>query len=381
MPTATSGRNNATWCCPIAVEARDQRHDQHDVGGQHRQLDDARQAPRLLADRSRRPEPRLERWRRRQPGQHLDRAQGDRRGEQARGVGMADRSNDHRPQRDRHQQRADIRAATGASMRRGLTARCARPRRVRDGSRCGSALALAYGQSASALSIAPPMALHGWIILDKPVGLGSTKCVGCGQARAARGGRAQDQRRPRRDARPARHGVLPIALGEATKLAGHMLDATKAYDFTIALRRRRPTRSTSKARSSPPATICPTLRRGRGDPAALHRPDRAGPARLFGAQGRRQARLRPRAGGRGGRAEDARGDGASISSTDVGPRSRSGARRESRSPSPPPSPRAPTSAASRATSRWRSAPSATSPCCAAPGPVRSPWNRRFRWTF
>ena len=29
-------------------------------------------------------------------------------------------------------------------------------------------------------------------------------------------------------------GVLPIALGEATKLAGHMLDATKVYDFTVA---------------------------------------------------------------------------------------------------------------------------------------------------
>jgi tRNA pseudouridine55 synthase len=28
-------------------------------------------------------------------------------------------------------------------------------------------------------------------------------------------------------------GVLPIALGEATKLAGRMLDATKGYDFTI----------------------------------------------------------------------------------------------------------------------------------------------------
>ncbi|MEA3081235.1 MAG: tRNA pseudouridine55 synthase, partial [Sphingomonadales bacterium] len=27
--------------------------------------------------------------------------------------------------------------------------------------------------------------------------------------------------------------MLPIALGEATKLAGRMLVATKAYDFTI----------------------------------------------------------------------------------------------------------------------------------------------------
>jgi tRNA pseudouridine55 synthase len=32
---------------------------------------------------------------------------------------------------------------------------------------------------------------------------------------------------------PLASGVLPIALGEATKLAGSMLDATKAYDFTI----------------------------------------------------------------------------------------------------------------------------------------------------
>src|SRR4029079_11810324 len=32
---------------------------------------------------------------------------------------------------------------------------------------------------------------------------------------------------------PLASGVLAIALGEATKLAGRMLDATKAYDFTI----------------------------------------------------------------------------------------------------------------------------------------------------
>jgi tRNA pseudouridine55 synthase len=32
---------------------------------------------------------------------------------------------------------------------------------------------------------------------------------------------------------PLATGVLPIALGEATKLCGRMLDATKAYDFTI----------------------------------------------------------------------------------------------------------------------------------------------------
>ncbi len=32
---------------------------------------------------------------------------------------------------------------------------------------------------------------------------------------------------------PLASGVLPIALGEATKLAGRMLDATKEYEFTI----------------------------------------------------------------------------------------------------------------------------------------------------
>ena len=33
---------------------------------------------------------------------------------------------------------------------------------------------------------------------------------------------------------PLATGVLPIAIGEATKLAGRMLDATKGYDFTVA---------------------------------------------------------------------------------------------------------------------------------------------------
>ena len=32
---------------------------------------------------------------------------------------------------------------------------------------------------------------------------------------------------------PLATGVLPIAIGEATKLAGRMLDATKGYDFTV----------------------------------------------------------------------------------------------------------------------------------------------------
>jgi len=75
--------------------------------------------------------------------------------------------------------------------------------------------------------------LHGWLILDKPVGLGSTQAVsavkralrvaGHGKAKVGHGGTLD----------PLASGVLPIAIGEATKLSGRMLDADKAYDFTI----------------------------------------------------------------------------------------------------------------------------------------------------
>ena len=75
---------------------------------------------------------------------------------------------------------------------------------------------------------------HGWIILDKPFGLGSTQAVaavkrnlreaGLGKVKVGHGGTLD----------PLATGVLPIALGEATKLAGRMLDASKVYAFTVA---------------------------------------------------------------------------------------------------------------------------------------------------
>ncbi len=74
---------------------------------------------------------------------------------------------------------------------------------------------------------------HGWIILDKPLGLGSTQAVaavkrnlraaGFGKVKVGHGGTLD----------PLATGVLPIALGEATKLAGRMLDASKQYAFTV----------------------------------------------------------------------------------------------------------------------------------------------------
>jgi tRNA pseudouridine55 synthase len=75
--------------------------------------------------------------------------------------------------------------------------------------------------------------LNGWLIIDKPLGLGSTTAVswvkralrqgGYGKVKVGHGGTLD----------PLATGVLPIALGEATKLAGRMLDASKIYDFTI----------------------------------------------------------------------------------------------------------------------------------------------------
>jgi tRNA pseudouridine55 synthase len=73
----------------------------------------------------------------------------------------------------------------------------------------------------------------GWIILDKPIGLGSTQAVGAvkrnmreagyGKVKVGHGGTLD----------PLATGVLPIALGEATKLCGRMLESPKEYAFTV----------------------------------------------------------------------------------------------------------------------------------------------------
>ncbi len=75
--------------------------------------------------------------------------------------------------------------------------------------------------------------LSGWIILDKPRGLGSTQAVGAVKRNLREGGYARTKVGHGGTLDPLAEGVLPIALGEATKLAGRMLDASKIYDFTI----------------------------------------------------------------------------------------------------------------------------------------------------
>ena len=80
--------------------------------------------------------------------------------------------------------------------------------------------------------------INGWLILDKPLGMGSTDGV-TAVKRALRTAGYDVSKRGIKVGHggtldPLATGVLPIALGEATKLAGRMLDSDKIYDFTIA---------------------------------------------------------------------------------------------------------------------------------------------------
>ena len=74
---------------------------------------------------------------------------------------------------------------------------------------------------------------HGWIILDKPVGLGSTQAVSAVKRVLREAGEPKTKVGHGGTLDQLASGVLPIALGEATKLAGRMLEATKAYEFTV----------------------------------------------------------------------------------------------------------------------------------------------------
>jgi tRNA pseudouridine55 synthase len=71
--------------------------------------------------------------------------------------------------------------------------------------------------------------VSGWVILDKPVGMGSTEAVSkvkwLFQAEKAGHAGTLD---------PLASGMLPIALGEATKTVPYVQDGAKVYRFTVA---------------------------------------------------------------------------------------------------------------------------------------------------
>jgi tRNA pseudouridine55 synthase len=70
--------------------------------------------------------------------------------------------------------------------------------------------------------------INGWLIIDKPEGMSSAQVVGkvkrlLNVKKAGHGGTLD----------PLATGVLPIALGEATKALSYILDGTKAYRFEV----------------------------------------------------------------------------------------------------------------------------------------------------
>jgi tRNA pseudouridine55 synthase len=72
--------------------------------------------------------------------------------------------------------------------------------------------------------------VHGWIVLDKPEGMTSTQAVGAVKRlfEAQKAGHAGTLD-------PLATGILPIALGEATKTVPYAVDGEKAYRFTVRL--------------------------------------------------------------------------------------------------------------------------------------------------
>jgi hypothetical protein len=131
-------------------------------------------------------------------------------------------------------------------------------------------------------------AVSGWVCLDKPYDLTLPPRPSAGSGRlfnAQKAGHAGTLD-------PLATGVLPIALGEATKTVSFMMDAGKTYRFTIAWGRTTTTLD-REGETSAISDVRPTARRDRGGPAGLRWRDRPGPARLLGHQGGRRARLRP----------------------------------------------------------------------------------------
>lgn len=70
--------------------------------------------------------------------------------------------------------------------------------------------------------------VNGWVAVDKPAGIGSTNIVAIvkrlfNAQKAGHGGTLD----------PAATGVLPVALGEATKTIQYVMDGRKTYRFTV----------------------------------------------------------------------------------------------------------------------------------------------------
>lgn len=123
------------------------------------------------------------------------------------------------------------------------------------------------------------VAIDGWLVIDKPEGMSSAAVVGkvrrLTNARKAGHAGTLD---------PMATGVLPIALGEATKTVDNVMNGGKRYEFTVRWGAETTTgRPRGRCRRD---QRCPPRSGGdRGRPAPLHWRDRTDAAGLFGTEG------------------------------------------------------------------------------------------------
>src|SRR5579871_5914346 len=94
--------------------------------------------------------------------------------------------------------------------------------------------------------------VHGWVVLDKPIGMTSTHAVAVVKRllSAKRAGHAGTLD-------PLASGGLPIAVGEATKTVPFVMDGRKRYRFTVAWGEERDTDDT-EGRSTKSSDLRPT---------------------------------------------------------------------------------------------------------------------------
>ncbi len=128
--------------------------------------------------------------------------------------------------------------------------------------------------------------ISGWLILDKPVDFGSTEAVSkikwlfkaqkCGHAGTLD---------------PLASGMLPIALGDATKTVPYVMDGRKIYEFTVTWGEERAT-DDLEGDVTQSSDNRPTEQQIRDLLPEIYRRHQSGSAAVLGDQDRRRARIR-----------------------------------------------------------------------------------------
>ena len=128
--------------------------------------------------------------------------------------------------------------------------------------------------------------VSGWVVLDKPVGMGSTEAVSKVKwlFQADKAGHAGTLD-------PLASGMLPIALGEATKTVPYVMDGAKVYRFTVAWGEERSTDDLEGPVDAGRSDQRPDEADDPRAAAEIHRRHHADAAAILGDQDRRRPRL------------------------------------------------------------------------------------------